>query len=218
MPHPKQGYRLADGTKVPGVTTVLSGIGWNKNQLLWWAWSEGQAGRDFRDTSGKAADIGTCAHLMVECDVLGTDADLSSFTTDTVEKARPAFAAWRQWALGANCTIVATEASLVSEQYRYGGTLDAIASIGGQLQVLDFKTSKAVYPDHLIQLAAYQRLWNETHPAEQLAPGAMLLRIGKDGAFASHGFTQAQLDRGWEAFLHARGLYDLKKILEEATA
>ena len=54
MPTPRQGYRLADGTKVPGVTTVISQLGWNKNQLLWWAWSEGQAGRDFRDTSGKA--------------------------------------------------------------------------------------------------------------------------------------------------------------------
>lgn len=218
MPRPKTPYMLADGTKVPGVTTVIGQLGWNKQQLLIWAHREGLAGRDFRDTSGKAADIGTCAHYMVECDVLGVDADLSGFEPDTVEKARPAFAAWGQWVRGSNCTIVATEAQLVSERFRYGGTLDAVASIGGQLQVLDFKTSKAVYPDHVIQLAAYQRLWNEAHPAEQLAPGAMLLRIGKDGAFAAHGFTQEQLDCGWEAFLHARALYDLRKPLEEAAA
>lgn len=218
MPHPKAGYRLADGTKVPGVTTVIGQLGWNKNQLLWWAWSEGQAGRDFRDTSGKAADIGTCAHYMVECDVLGVDADLSGFEPDTVEKARPAFAAWAQWAKQTNCTIVATEAQLVSEQHRYGGTIDAIASLGGELVVLDFKTSKSVYPDHLIQLAAYRELWNECHPNEPVSARAMLLRIGKDGAFAAHGYTEAQLAWGWRAFLLARGLYDCKKPLEEATA
>ena len=214
MPHPKGGYALEDGTKVPGVTTVLGGLGWNKNQLMWWAWSQGKDGLDFRSTSQTAADIGTVAHAMVEADINKQDIDLSGYPSEIVAAARPAFAAWRAWAEGASCTIVATEAELVSKEHRFGGCLDAVAFIGGKLQILDFKTSKAVYTDHICQIAAYRQLWNENRPSEQLEPGGYILRIGKDGGFAAHYYTQEALDDGWMVFLHARELHDLRKRLE----
>jgi hypothetical protein len=51
----------------------------------------------------------------------------------------------------------------------------------------DFKTSNKVYPEHLAQVAAYREMWNETHPNEQLEPGAHILQFGKDaGDFAHH--------------------------------
>ncbi len=216
MPTPREGYRLADGTKVPGVTTVIGQLGWSKSALMYWAWSQGRDGHDFRDTSKKAADIGTVAHALIEAEVLGPGHAVPKYPIDLISAALPALEAYKRWAKDTHCTIVATEAQLVSEHHRYGGTIDAIAAISGRLQILDFKTSKAVYGDYLIQLAAYQRLWNECNPTEQLEPGGVILRCGKDGSFASHSYPQHVLDLAWEAFLLARRLYDLKRPLEEA--
>jgi ATP-dependent exoDNAse (exonuclease V) beta subunit len=54
------------------------------------------------------------------------------------------------------------EAYLISETHGYGGTLDLIAEIDGEVWLLDWKTGKSVawpsgdvYSDHRLQLAAY---------------------------------------------------------------
>ncbi len=40
-------YRTADGTQVPGVTTVLgSSLGWKTPGLIHWAWKLGTEGKD----------------------------------------------------------------------------------------------------------------------------------------------------------------------------
>ena len=70
MPTPREGYYAADGKRVPGVTTVIGRFK-DSGGLIHWAWNEGKEGRDYRDTSGKAADIGTLAHAFVEAKLMG---------------------------------------------------------------------------------------------------------------------------------------------------
>jgi hypothetical protein len=53
-------------------------------------------------------------------------------------------------------TFRLTEATVYSRQHRYAGTLDAIVTIGGQTVLLDYKTSKSIYPEYALQLAAYR--------------------------------------------------------------
>ena len=73
MPTPRAGYRLADGTKVPGVTTIL-GRWKDSGGLLQWAFKQGQSGaRTLYEERDKAADIGTLAHAMVEHRLTGRD-------------------------------------------------------------------------------------------------------------------------------------------------
>ncbi len=40
-------------------------------------------------------------------------------------------------------------------EHRYAGTIDALAFIGGQLGILDIKTSQAIYRDYNLQTSAY---------------------------------------------------------------
>lgn len=216
MPTPSAGYRLANGSKVPGVTTIIGQLGWNKGQLMWWAWNEGKEGRNFRDTSQKAADVGTVAHAMVEAEVHGVEFDPSGFDPALIPLAQPALDAYRKWAEQVSLQILETEVQLVSEVYGFGGTPDAIGYVSGELHLLDFKTSKAVYADYLLQLAAYKRLWAENRPGQPLSDGAFLLRIGKDGGFAYHYYTQATIEKAWEAFQHSLALYELHKPLKGA--
>lgn len=48
------------------------------------------------------------------------------------------------------------EVAVYSRTHGYAGTLDAIAEMGGRTVLLDFKTSKGVYSEHALQLAAYR--------------------------------------------------------------
>src|SRR3990167_5291760 len=114
MPTPRAGYRLADGPRVPGATTINGQLGWNKGPLMWWAWNEGREGRDFRDTSKKAADVGTIAHAMVEAEVHRSIFDPSPYDPELVKLAEPTLAAYREWAEQVSLEIVETEIQLVS--------------------------------------------------------------------------------------------------------
>jgi len=216
MPTPAKGYRLADGTRVPGVTTVLNNLGWKTEGLKHWAWQMGMDGLSLRDTTQKAADIGTIAHDMVDCAIHDRPFDPSQFDPALLDEARVAFEAYTSWASSYDLAVVETEVHLVSETWRFGGTPDCVAMVKGKLYLFDWKTSNAVYPDYICQLAAYWQLWNECRVNQHLEPGAHLVRFGKDGSFAHHWIAPAKLDLGWEAFLAARKLHDLRKPLENA--
>jgi len=59
---PKGGYKLADGTKIPGVTTIIGRFK-DSAALMFWAFAQGKAGKEkLYDDAEKAAEIGTYAN------------------------------------------------------------------------------------------------------------------------------------------------------------
>lgn len=207
---PTRKYRLHDGTPVPGVTTIIgSNLGWNKSQLMYWAWQQGSQGLDFRKTAQTAADAGTLAHAFIEAELKGkTQPDTSNLPEEVVSLAETAYLAWLEWCQANNFQVLASELSLVSERYRFGGTLD-IARLRDKRVILDLKTSNGVYADHRIQVAAYGILWEENFPDEPIQ-GYEILRIGKErGEFAHYFFPELNAER--EAFLLLLRLHELKK-------
>lgn len=204
MPTPKGGYFLKNGEKAPGVTTIIGGqLAWNKSALMWWSWSQGKEGKDFRETKEDAADLGTRVHALIEMEMRGQRP--TEIPTDC-ESSLLAFYEWRD---AFKLQATGAEVSLVSEKYRFGGTIDYPAMLSGRRVILDLKTSKGVYPDHRIQLAAYGQLWDEAHPDDSVT-GFHLLQVGKEnGAFAHYYWPS--LAKEFEAFFLLRGLYDLQK-------
>lgn len=224
MPTPKKGYFLADGTKVPGTTTVIGRFK-DSGGLMFWAFNQGKAGKErLYDEAEKAADIGTCAHSMVEMHVRGakrTDiniwADEALRDQTMLDAAYSAFEAYLSWAKNFNVKILEQEIQLVSEKYKFGGTPDAIGLIDNQLVLLDWKTSNSVYSDYLIQLAAYGKLWEEKYPDRPITGGFHLLRFSKEhGDFAHHYFPN--LDNAWRQFLLFREAFDIDKELKKRAA
>lgn len=173
---------------------------------------------DHNKAAGKAADAGTLAHAMIEAHLLGKDASsavTSAYTPDMVSKAESSFLAFLEWAGQTQLRVVETEVSLVSETYKFGGTLDAgVLSINGQLALGDWKTSSGIYPDHLIQLAAYKLLWDDCRPDTPITGGLHLFRFSKDTGDFHHHFFQELLE-GQAAFLHCLDLYDIDKELKK---
>lgn len=228
MPTPRAGYRVADGTKVPSVTTILSRFK-ESGGLMKWAYTTGRehgrtealggdAPTSLYDVSGKAADIGTAAHAMVEAHIKGQNpeqcATLLLLSDEDKAKARNAFQTYLEWASMSKLEIVDQEMYLISEQYQFGGTPDAIGTVNGQLCLVDWKTSNGVYSDFLLQIAAYRQLWEENHPDRPLLGGFHLCRFSKDyGDFAHYYYRE--LDDAWEMFKHLRAAYQFDAALRK---
>lgn len=215
---PAAGYKLANGTKVPGTTTVAKMID-DPGGLIHWAWQCGVDGKDYRAERDTAASIGTLAHDMVECHITGIPhVPAPGLDENAVEKAEQAFTAYLAWEKRTKLKIVQTEISLVSERYRFGGTLDAIGEIDGELCLLDWKSSNRIYPAYLLQLAAYTELWNENRgDFRPITGGAHLCRFSKDYPdFHHHHF--ASLGGEWEAFLHCLALYRARQTIKGRAA
>jgi len=230
MATPRKGYWL-DGKRLPSVTTVIGRFK-DSGALLHWAFNQGleqgQAiGEGTREKPpflyekrDEAGDIGTLAHEMVEAYVNGENhlkLLLPEYGAEKNEKALNAFQQFRTWLENTKIEIISKwqEQSMMSAKHLYGGTPDAIGrDSNGDLVLLDWKTSKGVYPDMLAQVAIYCQLWEENHPNEPITGGVYILRFAKDYPdFSAHYFGDYQL--GLDYFLTARKLYDIDKEMKK---
>lgn len=207
-------YKNKVGKRIPGVTTIISkNLGWNKQALMYWANQVGQEGRSHRDVAGAAADAGTCGHYLVDCYIKGREPDSTQFQPEILDQGETCLINFMQWAETFDFHAVETEVHLVSEEYQFGATPDCIAMVRGKLSLLDWKTGNGVYPDHMIQLAAYRKAWEENHPDQPLDGGYHLLRIGKADASFHHHWWQ-DLSDCWCAFQYLLGLEQLSKTIK----
>lgn len=218
MPRPAQGYRNAAGLVIPG-TSDITGRYMDRTRLLYWAFNRGKQGHA-KLYDNAAVNIGTAVHMMAELDLQDRpqeDIDFYLAATlrdaDDRQKAESAFGAFRKWREKFHVRPHAQEISLVSEKLQFGGTLDTVAVIRNGLGLVDFKTSTSgeVYEDHVIQLAAYGILWNETHPGERLTAGYHLILLPKEGGSPIHReYTDAQLHPFRQKFWLYRKAFDLE--------
>jgi hypothetical protein len=216
-----QRYRLKPtedfpkGEIVPGVTTIIGNqLAWNKNVLIAWARREALAGNDPEKILTEAGDIGTCTHYLIQCHIKGVKPDTSQFTKDQIDKAENGFLGFLDWEKDARLSYKLIEFPVISEQYRYGGLIDITATQNGSLYLLDVKTSRNIYPEHTIQIAAYHHAYEEQEQ-EQIHK-FILLHVGKhDGSFAAHNIPGPKIAQGWRVFQILRELYNLQKEMSQ---
>lgn len=230
MPTASQGYWIGS-ERLPSVTTILGRFK-DSGALMKWAYTTGrehgrlealgqEAPASLYEVSGKAADIGTAAHAMVEAFIKGGEPEAAQAYIELDipgrERAMNAYKIYRDWQAMTRLEIVDQEMHLVSKAYRFGGTPDAIGLFKGELCLVDWKTSNAVYADYLLQLAAYRVLWEENNPDKPLTGGFHLCRFSKDHGDFSHHYYR-ELDKAWEMFKHLRTAYDFDRELKKRAA
>ena len=213
MPHPTKGYKI-DGKAVPGTTTIIGRFK-DSGALLYWACEQGKAIErgeieKLYDRRDEAAEAGTDAHALVEAHISGLP--LPAFPS---LPAKQGFENYLQWERDNRIKITNQEMVLTSVLYQFGGCPDAIGvDSQGRTVILDWKTSNGVYPDYLIQLAAYRQLWDENNPDNPITGGFHLLRFSKEHADFAHHYW-SELDDAWEQFKLFRRAYDLDKLLKK---
>ena len=165
-------------------------------------------GIDYRTYRDTAASIGTLAHYLVQCDMTGETPDMSEYSPLEIDQAENSLLSYYEWRKGKNIIAVENELPLVSEQYEYGGTIDILAEIDGELWLVDVKTGKAIYTEMLYQLAAYRQLLNENGYDVQKAK---ILRIGRDETEGFEERTITDFSKHWELFYHCLQIYKIQK-------
>lgn len=130
----------------------------------------------------KAADIGTRAHEMIAWTLkraMGVPCGEKPALPDQSEWA---FMAWEDWWKASGLTVLRAEQPVwhciesLDGMVGYGGTIDAIVEHPERgLGIIDIKTSKGVYDNHHLQVAAY------AHAARRWAPiqWAEIVRLPK---------------------------------------
>ena len=105
------------------------------------------------------------------------------------------------------------ETSLVSEQYKFGGTLDIVAKDKkDKIWLTDQKTSKRIYDSHLFQLSAYEQLWNECNPLLKIDKSC-IVRIDRTEAEDFEVRPVYATEKYFNVFKAQLGLYNAKRIL-----
>lgn len=190
MGRPATGYRLPDGTKVPGTTTI-TGRWKESGGLLHWAHKRGVEHPDepLYAARDEAGSVGTFVHESWEAHLRGTEAPEfpRSFTEKMRDQVKRSLAAAIQWKEDSNLIVTPHERPLVSVRYQFGGTPDATIKgrRGGALG--DWKTNKGgFYIDAWFQMAAYILLIEECEPETDLSDGIHLIRFGKNGGEFDH--------------------------------
>ena len=142
----KSGYTI-DGVWYPRVTKIVS---IKSKPALYRYYGEAASYKAAQDITEQSAKEGTMLHEAVEGLLLGKDPEIPS-------QVAPAVKAFLEFFDKNNIQVTPdlVERRVVSYDHRYAGTVDAIALIGGQLGVLDIKTSQAIYRDYCLQTSAY---------------------------------------------------------------
>lgn len=201
-------YRNTAGEVVPGATTVLGIL--NKPALVGWANRLGLQGIDSTRYVDEAAQTGTLAHYLIQCELTGAEPELDDFTPAQLGRARHSLTSFHNWLAGKTLEPIFVERELVSDEYGFGGTIDLYANLDGVPTLLDFKTSSAIYPEHRFQVSAYAHLLiDHLYPVD----GVRILKIGRgEGAeIEEYLVSRPQIQRGWTIFQHALAIYNLKK-------
>lgn len=152
-------YYTKDGKRVPGATTVAKLIS-ESGGLIHWAWDLGTQGLDYRKVRDQEASVGTITHYLIRCHLKKMIPDLKDYAPSDVKRANVSLKSFKDFEKTHKMKTLLSEKPLVSEKYKFGGTLDWYGKFDNQLilALMDFKSGKRIYPDMRLQVAGYKQL------------------------------------------------------------
>jgi hypothetical protein len=207
-------YTLEDGTRVPGVTTILNVIA--KPALIAWSNRMGLDGINTSKYVDELADIGTLAHAMIAHHLGGPAPDLDDYSKNQISRAENSVLSFHEWAKGRKLVTFHSERLMVSEELCYGGQADWIGEIDGVTTLLDLKTGKAIYDEMLYQVAAY---WNLAEEERQGIKEIRILQVGRseDEGFSERIIPAASIPKYFAVFTAALHLYQTIKAAKRGS-
>ena len=205
--------KLKDGTKVPGATTILKML--NKPYLITWANNLGKDGIDVNQYVNESAKQGTLMHTILESYVGKKEVDLSAYGEEDIKYAEYLFFnRFLPWAKEVGFKPIFSEKEFVSEENKFGGIIDAYGEIDGKKVLIDFKTSKQVYDEHLVQLVAYWKLLEENGIVVDKAIIINLKRETKEIDIKEIDKNFVKFEPYWELFKALVNVYYANKVIE----
>lgn len=205
-------YKNSEGKRVPGVTTITSELGWNTRVLIDWANRMGLEGTDTKVYVDDKADIGTLAHLIITNQLQGIHTNMDDYSKNQIVAALNSVKSFDAWAKEHKIEPILIEEPMVSDEYGFGGTLDIYAKMDGKLDLIDLKTGKGIYDEHLIQVGGgYTILLHES----KLVDNIRILNIPrtKNEKFVDH--VIENIPECIDVFLNCLKIYQAHKIIRK---
>jgi PD-(D/E)XK nuclease superfamily protein len=234
-------YRVSEkGSKpvhVPSVTTILNVL--NKPAIAEWAcrvccdYIEENlrlliAGNSFSESEVfKIISLGRNAHdrAREEAAGIGTSAHdyLSRYWLSVIHKKplpvlpdegriRNCVDAALAWFKERHIEPISVESPQYSRTYHICGRPDLIAFVDGELSVVDYKSTKALWPECPIQMTPYAKMHEEMNGV--LPKVRWGLRMDKEtGEFDDRRYPPEQFDLDWDSFMCCRTIYERMKHL-----
>jgi hypothetical protein len=168
----------------------------------------------WRQTKNEAADIGSLVHRVLEQELLSRsdlaekpalpvepDALLAPhLSAEMVEKANLSISAGLQFLDDHKIDVVQAEGVRWSPTYGFLGTGDLVAKVDGKMSMLDWKSGKRLYPTVWLQLAAYQKAWEEEYPEQKIVQ-RVGVNVGRDGNLETETRNNSTLEDDFKCFL-----------------
>lgn len=204
------------GVYFPSVTTVLDaytkGYGFHE-------WLK-QVGFNADEILKKAGETGSNVHAMI-------DSYLSGNAINWMNEDLKQLYSFEEWVMfckfidfwtQAKPEVLIHEMSICSDTLGFGGTIDLICKINGQIWLIDYKTSNAVHKTHELQIAAYAVAWNELNPQYTIErTGILWLKAATRGEdkkgekLQGQGWQLKEFDRpypvAFELFKHTQAIW-----------
>lgn len=106
----------------------------------------------------EALDAGKITHQLIQ-ESIERDIRFEDLKYDNIQlqqEVQNAYNAWVKWDTSHKVEYFASELVVGSKRHYIGGTIDCVAKVDGQLNLIDWKTSKYLSRDVFLQLAAYK--------------------------------------------------------------
>lgn len=146
------------------------------------------------EVSRKATQTGSEVHDWIEAFLRGVSRELPEDPSSL-----QAVQAFLDWWKKEKREVLLSEEVVAHPGLLYAGKVDLLLADG---TLVDFKTSKALYPEYELQLGGYAlalEAWRGSRPRKGL-----LVRVGKDGSAQTR---EVNLANAKEHFIHALALY-----------
>ena len=152
----------------------------------------------------RAADRGTAVHSAIDyyntIGVMAVDDDFACYV-----------GAYTKWCEYRKPKIIGSEIKLYHKVMRYGGTVDLLAEIDGELWLIDYKTSyKVVNKNYRLQLEAYSQALS-THGFR--VDKKMVLHLKKNAEYEEI-FYPTRDAEAWLVFGACKTVYDYNNKAE----
>lgn len=203
-------YYNKEGTWLVGVTTVVGLEA--KPFLVGWANNLGLEGVDCRKYKDEMADIGSCAHLIIQHKFKDGELNLDDYTPNQVEQAKVCVSKFDDWHKNNQFEVILCEpeGGLVSEKYQFGGTPDIYCDLRGKKTLVDFKTG-GIYDSAFTQVSAYKQLLEENgYPVEEIK----ILKISRSEKETFDERRVYSTELHWNKFLNLLEIYNINKKLK----
>jgi len=204
-------YFTKDGELVAGSTTILQIL--NKPNLISWAFNCGLRGEDMNKIKNIAGSVGTITHLMITEELQNKVPDLKEYSQADIDSSTLCYNSFKELRKSHTLEVIHVEKALVSEVYRFGGTPDFLGFVNGELTLMDFKTSAAIYNDYYYQIASYRQLEKE---AGYNVETAEILRFSKGNNVEFEDRLIKQFNYEFELFTHCLAIYNLLRTMKRS--